>query len=503
MAFGFAGFHLAQGVAILRLEGALDRLLQGGVVDRLLRMPVSFFRRYSAGDLADRVLGVDAIRRTLTDHAIGGALAGVFSVFSFAVMFAFAPGLALVAFALTALRAGVVMLVFWLRLARERRHFELDGKAQGLVLQFLTGVAKLKVAGATQRALAVWARRFAEQKRQFVASQRLANALSAFEAAYPTTATLAVFAGAWGGLGDLRLDTGQFLAFFVAFGQSMAAAGAFTTALAQTLIAIPRLDRLRPLLVEEAEIGEPKNAPGELAGAFELGQVTFRYVSEGPKILDRVTMAVAKGEYVAVVGPSGSGKSTLFRLLLGFENPKSGAVLFDGKPLDTLDVAAIRRQIGVVLQNGKLTPGNLYENICGQTQLPIDRAWEAARLAGLAEDIEAMPMGMYTVVADGMDTLSGGQRQRLMIARALAQRPRILLFDEATSALDNRTQAIVGKSLDRLAVTRVVIAQRLSTVRSADRIVVLSGGRIVQTGTFDELAAQPGLFADFVRRQLL
>jgi len=216
-----------------------------------------------------------------------------------------------------------------------------------------------------------------------------------------------------------------------------------------------------------------------------------------------VTMRVEKGEYVALVGPSGSGKSTIFRLLLGFEKPESGSILFDGKAIDTLDVAAVRRQIGVVLQNGKLTSGSLYQNICCGAQLPMESVWEAAQLAGLAADIEAMPMGMHTVISEGMNTLSGGQRQRLMITRALVHHPRILLFDEATSALDNRAQAIVSASVAKLNVTRIVIAQRLSTVKRADRIIVLSGGEIVQTGTFEELSAAPGLFTDFAGRQLL
>jgi NHLM bacteriocin system ABC transporter ATP-binding protein len=503
MAFGVAGFQVVQSMAILRLEGVLDRALQSGVVERLLRLPVSFFREYAAGDLTDRVLGIEAVRRSVTNHGIQGLLAGVFSFFSFALMFYYDAGLALIAFVLTALRGAIVLITCAARLHRERRHFELDGKAQGLLLQFLTGVGKLRVAFATRRALAVWAHEFAEQKRQFIASQRLANLLSVFEAAFPTLATLAIFAGVWRRAGDLGLDTGEFLAFFFAFGQSMAAIGALAAALGEMLIAVPRLDRLRPLIAERTEIAELRNPPGELTGAIEFGQVSFRYTPGGPKILNKVTMHVSKGEYVAVVGPSGSGKSTLFRLLLGFEKPEAGAVFFDGKAIDTLDITAIRRQIGVVLQNGKLASGSLYENICGSAQQPLERAWEAARLAGLDADIEAMPMGMHTIIAEGMDTLSGGQRQRLMIARALVHHPKILLFDEATSALDNRTQAIVSASLAKLNVTRIVIAQRLSTVRSADRIVVLSGGEIVQSGTFGELAAASGMFADFVRRQLL
>ena len=223
----------------------------------------------------------------------------------------------------------------------------------------------------------------------------------------------------------------------------------------------------------------------------------------GPPVLDDVTIRVAAGEYVAIVGPSGSGKSTIFRLLLGFERPESGAIFFDGKAVDTLDIGAVRRQIGVVLQSAKLMTGSIYENICGGIQLPLNEVWDAARLAGLDADIEAMPMGMHTAISEGVSALSGGQRQRLLIARALICRPRILLFDEATSALDNQTQSIVSASLARLNVTRVIIAHRLSTVAQADRVVVLVAGRLVQSGTFAELSASPGVFAEFAKRQLL
>jgi ABC-type bacteriocin/lantibiotic exporter with double-glycine peptidase domain len=240
-----------------------------------------------------------------------------------------------------------------------------------------------------------------------------------------------------------------------------------------------------------------------LSGNIELSRLTFRYVPSGPPVLDNISLRIAQGDYVAIVGPSGSGKSSLFRLLLGFEKPESGAVFLDGKAIDTLDISAVRRQFGVVLQNARLANGSIYENICGGVQLPLEQAWEAARLAGLDADIKGMPMGMHTVVSEGVNTLSGGQRQRIMIARAVARRPRILLFDEATSALDNQTQAIVSASLGNLNVTRIVIAHRLSTVRQADRIVVIVDGKIVQTGNFAELSTTPGTFASFAQRQLL
>lgn len=503
-AIGTAGFQAVQGVATLRLSGALDWMLQAAVIDRLLRLPVGFFKRYTAGDLADRVLGVEAIRQVLTGRALGGILSGVFCLFSLALMFYYDWQLAFVGVVLTVIHGSVIVAITASRLHHERRHFDLQGKVQGLVLQFLTAIGKLRVAAATMRALGIWSDEFTRQKTHFVASQRAANRLAAFEAAFPTVATLVIFALArGGGEGAQPLDTGQFLAFFAAFGQTLAAIANLGTSIGETLIAVPYFTRMRPVLVEPVEISDLREAPGEISGAVELSQVTFRYIEDAPPILDRLSIQIGKGEYVALVGPSGSGKSTIFRLLLGFEQPQSGTIFYDGRAIDTLDIAAVRRQIGVVLQNGKLVSGSIYDNICGAVQVPIDQAWEAARHAGLDADIDAMPMGMHTVITEGMSTLSGGQKQRLMIARALVHRPRMLLFDEATSALDNRTQAIVSESLSRLNVTRVVIAHRLSTVQDADRIIVLANGAVAQAGSFEELSNSPGLFADLARRQLV
>ncbi|MEL6462358.1 MAG: ATP-binding cassette domain-containing protein, partial [Cyanobacteria bacterium J06621_15] len=219
--------------------------------------------------------------------------------------------------------------------------------------------------------------------------------------------------------------------------------------------------------------------------------------------LDNITIKAQPGEFIAIVGPSGSGKSTIFRLLLGFETPESGTVFYDNQDLSTLNITAIRKQLGVVLQNGRIMSGSIWENIAGGAIVTQDKAIQALEMAGLSEDIKSMPMGIHTLVSEGGGNLSGGQRQRLFIARALVHQPQILLFDEATSALDNRTQAIVTQSLEQLGVTRVVIAHRLSTIRHADKIYVMQSGKIVQQGSFNELSAVEGLFADLIERQMV
>jgi NHLM bacteriocin system ABC transporter ATP-binding protein len=500
-AIGVAGFQAIQAIAVLRFSAASDALLQAAAMDRLLALPAGFFKAYTVGDLTDRIEGVDAIRRMFTGRVIGGLLAGVFGLFSYLLMFLLDARLAMVAVVVGLAHLVVIVAVAAGRLRHERRYFDLHGKSNGLVVQMLTGIAKLRVAAATTRALAVWVKSFTEQKRRFIASRRAAGRLVAFNGTITIVATLAIFAlAASGGAG---IETGRFLAFFAAFGQALATMANLGGAIGETLVAEPYVRRLWPILAAPVEVQTNRGEEREISGAVELNQISFGYSATAPPVLDRLSFRVQPGEFVALVGPSGAGKSTIFRLLLGFETPDAGAILYDGHPLDSLDAAAIRRQIGVVLQEGRLISGSLYENICGAAHFPVDQVWEAVRHAGLDADIDALPMGLHTYVNEATTTLSGGQRQRLMIARALVNRPRLLLFDEATSALDNRSQSVVTAAMLKLDVTRIVIAHRLSTIRDADRIIVIDRGGVIQEGDFATLVRQPGLFADLAQRQLI
>jgi ABC-type bacteriocin/lantibiotic exporter with double-glycine peptidase domain len=266
---------------------------------------------------------------------------------------------------------------------------------------------------------------------------------------------------------------------------------------------LPLYERARPILAAEPENGGNLPSPGVLEGAIEFAGVGFSYHADGPEVLKGLSFTVRPGEFVALVGPSGGGKSTVLRLLLGLERPGSGEIFFDGRPVSRINLEALRAQVAVVMQNGRILPGSILSNILGSDEGSLADAWEAARQVGLDADIRAMPMGMHTVLLDGGGTLSGGQRQRLMIARALVRKPRVLLLDEATSALDNRTQAIVTESLAALNITRLVVAHRLSTIESVDRVLVLDNGTLVQSGSFAELHDGPGLFGDLARRQTL
>ncbi|HKV11786.1 MAG TPA: NHLP bacteriocin export ABC transporter permease/ATPase subunit [Thermoanaerobaculia bacterium] len=494
-------FQLTRSLAVLRLGGKIDGTLQAAVWDRLLSLPVSFFRRFTVGDLANRSLGINAIREMLTGNVLTLLLAAVFSLFSFALLFYYSARLALVATGLVLLLAAVTLGLTWLQLRHQREILHVQGKIASLLFGLIHGIAKLRVAGAEARAFARWAERFAEQRRRTLAAQRAANVQAAFNAIYGVLASLAIFAVV-GFSAKETLSLGEFLAFNAAFGQFLAAALSLVSVFSSVLAIVPVYERLTPILETVPEVDESKADPGELSGEIEFSHVSFRYQKDGPLILDDVSFKAGPGEFIALVGPSGAGKSTCLRLILGFDKPTSGSIYFDGQDLASLAVQSVRRQIGVVLQTGRPMAGSLFSNITGSSNLGIDAAWEAARMAGLEEDIKAMPMGMHTVISEGAETFSGGQKQRILIARAIVNRPRIVLFDEATSALDNRTQEIVSRSLEGLKATRIVIAHRLSTIQNADRIYVVEAGRVVEAGTYGELLRRNGPFARLAERQI-
>jgi NHLM bacteriocin system ABC transporter ATP-binding protein len=500
-----AMFTLARSFAMLRLEGKLDASLQAAVWDRLLSLPVPFFREFTSGDLALRSLGIAQIRETLTGPTLTAILSAVFSSFSFLLLFYYSWKLALLATLLVAVSFLLSSLCGFLQVRWQRKIFNVRGAISGALLQFVTGIAKFRVSGTEARAFAAWARDFAQQKQLANRSRGLGNALVVFNSVFPVVSLMCLFlyhSYLISQPNENQITTGEFLAFLAAFIQFQAASLLVSSSIMTVLGIVPLYERTRPIFYALPEVNEAKASPGVLTGTIEISHVTFRYKPDTPIVLRDISVSIYPGQFVAFVGASGSGKSTVFRLLLGFERPESGAIYYDGQDLSGLDIQEVRRQTGVVLQTSRPVSGDIFTNIVGSAPLRLEDAWEAARMAGIDEDIHQMPMGMHTVISEGGGGISGGQRQRLMIARAIVGRPRILLFDEATSALDNRTQAIVSRSLESLQATRIVIAHRLSTIINADRIFVLDKGTIVQSGTYAELIKQPGLFQELAKRQL-
>jgi len=501
-AISTALFNLTRSIAMLRFEGKIDASLQAAIWDRLLSLPVPFFREFTAGDLADRAMGINQIRNQISGTVIVTMVGSIFSIFYFFQLYYYSWELALVGMALTVIALLPASLSI-IKIRYERQSTEIEGKLTGLVFQFILGVSKIRTSGAEKRAFTNWAGLFGNKQRLNIKTGTIQNILISWNDIFPLLASMTIFAYIVYYIEDPNaLTTGDFLAFNSAFALFLAGVLAMSDAAVSVLKVIPLYERSKPILESVPEHDLTLGDPGILTGNIEVSNVSFRYEEDGPLILNQVSCKVEPGKFVALVGPSGSGKSTLFRLLLGFEHPESGEIFYDGQQLSGLDIRSVRRQIGVVLQNGQLMSGDIFSNILGSLPLTLDDAWEAAEMAGLDTDIKEMPMGMHTVVSEGAGTLSGGQVQRLLIARALVSKPRILFFDEATSALDNQTQAIVSSSIDQLDVTRIVIAHRLSTIKNADLILVMEKGNLVQSGTYDELLNQPGVFADLAKRQI-
>jgi len=509
MALCQAAFKITQSIATIRMQGKMDYSAQAAVWDRLLDLPMTFFRGFSAGDLADRASGVDQMRAIVAGAGIAAVLGSFSSLFNVFQMVTYNFTLAAVAIGLTVIYVAVTMSANYLQLRYQRDEQKRRGRITGLVLQLISGVAKLRVCGAENHAFRVWATAFSEQRKVSFKVGRVANAMQVWNAAFPTLSSMLIFltvvtlkqSAAESGT-PFELTTGDFLAFSAAYGMFLAAMQALGDASLSMLRIVPVWERLRPILEAEPEIDSTKVHPGTLTGAIDISHLSFRYTSDGPWILKDVSLKIKPGEFVALVGGSGSGKSTLMRLMLGFERSEVGSVYFDGQDLATLDLRVVRSQMGVVLQESRLLPADIYRNIVGSSSRTVQEAWEAAEKAGIADDVRGMPMQMHTVISEGGGGFSGGQKQRLMIARAVVHKPRILFLDEATSALDNKTQAIVTESMNRLAATRIVIAHRLSTILHADRICYLEQGELKEQGTFDELMAKDGLFAALAKRQL-
>ncbi|MFC9116517.1 NHLP bacteriocin export ABC transporter permease/ATPase subunit [Streptomyces sp. NPDC057092] len=496
-----AAFMLLQNLTLLRLEGRVEATLQPAVWDRLLRLPTRFFTERSTGELASAAMGISAIRRMLAGVGPTVTQSVTVGAVNLGLLLWFSVPMALAALGMLVVVASVFLGLGLWQVRWQRRLVVLTNKLNNQAFQTLRGLPKLRVAAAENYAYAAWASQFARSRELQQKAGRIKNLTAVLGAVYLPLCTLGMFmllAGPARG----SMTAAEFLTFNTSVTMVLTSVTQLTGSFVSAVAALPLFEQIRPVLDATPEVRTASTRPGPLTGALEARRVSFRYSDDGPLVLDDVSFEARPGEFVAVVGPSGCGKSTLLRLLIGFDRPQSGSVLYDGQDLAALDRSAVRRQCGVVLQHAQPFTGSIMDVICGSEPYTPEEAMAAAEMAALAEDIRRMPMGLHTIVS-GSGAVSGGQRQRLMIAQALIRRPRILFFDEATSALDNETQRTVIESTKALRATRVVIAHRLSTVLDADRVVVMEAGKVVQQGTPAELLADTrGRLHELVRRQL-
>jgi NHLM bacteriocin system ABC transporter ATP-binding protein len=493
---------LYQGVLSLRVETRASYSAQAAVFSRVIELPAEAIRRFSSTDLAVRAMGVDDLREILSQYTVTTVLAAFIVVFNIGAMFVIEPLLAAFGLAAVVLMVGVLAVGFRNLARRELQTREASGRLFSLGTEILGAVGKLRVANAEQRAFAHWARTFGEMKRAALRTSRSRALVATCVAAWIPFANGLVLLGA-SLAGPNSITAGRFVGFDTAFTLASISLVAIGGSVVLLAAASPLSARMRPILETPPERLATQVDPGQLRGRVEVSHVSFRYSDDGPLVLDDVSVSISPGELVAVVGPSGSGKSSLLRLLLGFDAPETGMISYDGNDMETVDLPALRRQLGVVIQGTRLMPDDVFHNIIGTRRLSVGDAWVAAEMAGVDGFIRSLPMGMHTVINEQGGAFSGGQRQLLLLARAMVGHPKVILLDEATSALDNLSQATVMRNIEALNATRIVIAHRLSTVRNADRVLVLVNGRLIQQGTYDELARADGPFAELIRRQTL
>ena len=483
-----------------RIEIKTSLSVEAAIMMRIMNLPASFFRQYSSGELSSRSGAVNQLCSLLMGSVFSGALTSLTSLLYITQIFRYAPALVAPAIIIIVASLAVSLVSSFMQMRVSKRMMELGAKENGISYALITGVQKVKLAGAEKRAFARWANAFSQTAEYTYNPPLFLKVNSVINTAISLVGTIVLYYLAV----ETKVSGSEYIAFNSAYGMVTAAFTSLTSVALSVAQIKPILEMAEPILKTEPESTENKTMVTSLNGGIEISNVYFRYTDSMPYVVDGMSFKVRPGEYVAIVGKTGCGKSTLVRLLLGFETPERGAVYYDGKDLSKLDLRSLRRRIGVVTQDGSLFQGDIYSNIViSAPQLSLDDAWAAAEMAGIADDIRAMPMGMQTIISEGAGGISGGQKQRLMIARAVAPKPKILIFDEATSALDNRTQKQVSDALDKLKCTRIVIAHRLSTIRNCDRILVLDQGRILEDGTYDELIAQNGFFAELVARQRL
>ena len=481
-----------------RISMKMNVSIQAATMSRIISLPANFFSKYSSGDLSSRVEGMQQISLMLSELFFGVGLSTLCSFIYIFQMNTYAAQLVIPAIILVIVQLGLNVVSTLLLINLNRKKTNIKIRLTSLIYSLFSGVQKIKLSGAERRAFSKWASTYKEGAEIDYNPPILVKVLPMISTIISMIGTIVLYFIA----GTTNVSMSSFIAFNTAYSMVSGALMALTPLFTKAAEMKPIIEVVKPILDAEPEVSENKQIITNLSGAIELNNISFKYDEKGPLVLDNISLKIEPGQYIAIVGKTGCGKSTLMRLMLGFESTKNGAIYYDGQDINMLDLKSLRQHIGAVMQNGKLFQGDIFSNIIiAAPWLTLNEAWAAARLAGIEKDIKEMPMGMHTLISEGSGGVSGGQKQRLMIARAIAPKPSILMFDEATSALDNITQKQISESLDSLKSTRIVIAHRLSTIKNCDRIIVIDGGKIVEDGTFDELMEKKGFFEELVKRQ--
>ncbi|MEG1947057.1 MAG: NHLP bacteriocin export ABC transporter permease/ATPase subunit [Lachnospiraceae bacterium] len=495
-------FTMVKNLATFRSTNSCEYEVQSAVYERLYNLPSNFYSKYDSGDLGQRAMGISAIFNLLSDIIINTIVTATFSVMYLIRMFQYSRKLAKAALLMIGINVIITTIIGFIQIKYENQLMDIRAKISSLIYQIVNGISKIKIAGVEDRALLQYLIPYNESKKVVIKKARLDNISENINLVLSIIFILVFYYMMVAK--SLDVSFGKYIAFTSAFGYFSNAVVQMVSAFLEVNHAIPTYKNAKPILDTLQEFEEDSIMPGKLEGKIEVNNLSFKYSKDGDMVLSDISFKIEKGEYVGIVGSSGSGKSTLLKLLLGFDKPTKGKIYYDNKDIESIDKRELRKKFGVVLQDGQLISGSIYENIMlTSTNVSEERAKNIIKMVGLEEDISQMPMGLHTVVAEGSSTISGGQRQKILIARAIANNPKVLYFDEATSALDNINQALICKSLEKLRATRIVIAHRLSTVINCDRIMVLENGQLLEQGSYQELMEQKGRFYELTRRQIV
>lgn len=475
-----------------------DAAVQAAVMSRVISLPSAFFKKYSAGELSQRVSYTNSLCTRLFSTMGVATLSALFSLVYIGQIAFMTPSLAVPALFISAANIGISLAATLVKMKRTRDQLEVSSKTSGVTYATISGIQKIKLTGAEKRMFSRWGKQYAREAQLEYNLPTFLKLSSTVSIAVSLAGTIILYAVA------IKNDIG--VAGYCAFTTSYAMVSAALTAVASIAIDAaeirPILEMAEPIMQAAPEINADKVVLNDISGSIEISHLSFKYDELSRNVIDDLSLTVNPGDYIAIAGTTGCGKSTLLRLILGFEKPDRGSIVFDGRDISMINPESLRQRIGTVTQDGKLFSGDIYSNIViSAPHAGLEKAWEAAEIASVADDIRNMPMGMQTYLSEGQGGISGGQKQRLMIARAVVSDPKILIFDEATSALDNITQKKISDAIDGLKCTRIVVAHRLSTIQHADRIVFLDEGKIAEDGTYEELIAKNGLFAELVERQ--
>ena len=497
---GYILIKATQAFMNARVAIKIEKTMQEVTMLRMLSLPSSFYKKYSTGNLVSRFNSVSSLSSILFNGVFLTFLSSIMSLAFIVQIIQFTPSLILPVILILVSNVAFLIVVSLIQIRVSRKQLQLSAKESGTSYSIISGIQKIRLAGAEKRAFAKWAKDYARSSAPLYHPPLIIRLSTVISLAISLIGTIAIY--------FIASKNGINVSSFVAFSSSFGALSAAATASIEVAAALSRIrpvmEMARPILETELEDGEDKEEIEVLKGDIKIENVSFRYENDGRRILDNINIDIKEGEYLGIVGQTGCGKSTLVRLLLGFEKPTEGHIYFDNKNMETLNLQSLRSKIGSVTQNGGVFHADIQSNILiTAPELSEKEAWEAARIAGIADDIQAMPMRMRTVISEGQGGISGGQKQRIMIARAIVNKPKILIFDEATSALDNKTQKSISESISQLNCTRIVIAHRLSTIKDCDRILYMEGGKITESGTYKELIALNGKFAELVERQRL